>query len=419
MNRRNVWMLVLTIVGTLTIAGPFGVEAATRKFNSELMDRDLRIMEGILEDILGEGDFAPAIWGSESTKVQGTYYDGYGVLFLVEANGAMHQIRIHVTPDLTRLTETGSLDLHEADSQGGLELQKERIVEFLGSYAGAIRQLKPADQISIRIVPSDRGGFKFRSFPVGTSIKLEQGAIEIKKKIKTKIDSVRSELEDVRFEMKEIFAGEKAKAKKHYADWTKRTQGVVPGSSLHGEPKPSLVATILKKDVDAHQGTDLLKEKILFDTVPRSRRRLHIFEGILGSTLKQDEGPFGRGGSRPSGFYQKGIGCIFFVEHDLGSPLAWVDDHVNAGLQDHDSAKGAVSVATFLLSQAVADYGSTLGQVEKDEHIVINLKLKGRGGWDDAPSRMVLKVKKEMVQQYSKGKLNLRDFMKKTKWTKT
>ena len=47
MNRKTMWVWVLAIVSAI------GVEAAAAKFNSKLMDRDLRIMERILGEILG------------------------------------------------------------------------------------------------------------------------------------------------------------------------------------------------------------------------------------------------------------------------------------------------------------------------------------------------------------------------------
>ena len=79
-------------------------------------------------------------------------------------------------------------------------------------------------------------------------------------------------------------------------------------TEFEGEPVPGLIATILKKDIDAHQGTAALKAKIRFEEVRQKSiagRDIHIFKGILGSALKLDRDHFG--GSRPSGFYQRDI----------------------------------------------------------------------------------------------------------------
>jgi hypothetical protein len=167
MRYKTVWIWVFAILGALGIVGSIGVEAATPKFNSDLMNRDLRIMEGILEEILGEENSGPVIWGdTQATRVQGTYYDGYGILFLVEGSLLPHRVVVHgclvrnsdiLFTKEDDISHTYMGDTIAADSTAAtddvINLQKEHILEFLGSYAGAIRQLKPDDQISIRVNP--------------------------------------------------------------------------------------------------------------------------------------------------------------------------------------------------------------------------------------------------------------------------
>jgi hypothetical protein len=225
-----------------------------------------------------------------------------------------------------------------------------------------------------------------------------------------RLDSFREKMDSAREQMEEAVSR-----------LTKSTAKVAKTfrTDFSGEPLPGLVAIVRKKDVDAHQGPDELRDKVRFDRVPKEsmfRRSIHIFEGILSSALKRDSDRF-RGGKRPSGFYQKGVGSIFFLEHDLNSAHAWVPDHVNAGTQNSDSSRHSVAGLMFLLSQTVAEYGSSLGKAE-GEHIVINAKLKSRRDWDDAPSRLVLKVKKETVQEYHREKMDFAEFNKKVEWTK-
>ena len=167
MNRKTMWVWVLAIVSAI------GVEAAAAKFNSKLMDRDLRIMEGILGEILGDGDSSPVIWGySESTRVLGMYYDGYGVLFLAEDGLFPHRIRVARKVgrqgDMWTTTDDDVVEvaLDPATSEDVVGLRKDRIVEFLSSYAGAIRQLKPDDRVSIRLSADPGGSWTHRGlFP--------------------------------------------------------------------------------------------------------------------------------------------------------------------------------------------------------------------------------------------------------------
>jgi hypothetical protein len=53
--------------------------------------------------------------------------------------------------------------------------------------------------------------------------------------------------------------------------------------------------------------------------------------------------------SRPTGFYQTGIGAVFFVEHLIGSDftwtgsdLAWVAEYDKTGVKSAKDAKGVL-----------------------------------------------------------------------------
>ena len=145
-------------------------------------------------------------------------------------------------------------------------------------------------------------------------------------------------------------------------------------------------------------------------------RDVHIFKGILQSFLSKDQVPFGKG-SRPTGFCQNCIGAVFFVEHQIGSDFtwtgsdfAWVAGYDKSGAKSAKDTKGHVAALGTQISQALDDYGSTIKSVEKGEHIIVNVRLRGRKG-PDAPSRLVFKVSKDAVNRYSQGKLSLPNFM--------
>ncbi|GEM_PF-2856497 len=112
----------------------------------------LTAVASVLMDIISDWDASPVVWGASGTRVRGTYYDGYGVLFLVE--GGLFPHRVHVTA--IKGKGLGVVLLDDLDRKGLMAPdivghQKERIIDYLGNYAGTIRQFKPNDRISIRI----------------------------------------------------------------------------------------------------------------------------------------------------------------------------------------------------------------------------------------------------------------------------
>ncbi len=84
------------------------------------------------------------------------------------------------------------------------------------------------------------------------------------------------------------------------------------------------------------------------------------------------------------------------------------------GVKSAKDAKGHVAALGTQISQALVDYGSTLKSVEKDEQIIVNVRLRGRKG-PNAPSRLVFKVSKDAVNRQSQGKLSLQKFMEEVK----
>lgn len=422
MSRKTIWVWALAIVSAV------GVEAAASKINSELMDRDLRIMEGILEEILGDGDSSsPVIWGdSGSTRVQGTYYDDYGVLFLVEGNQVRRHLRVHVDHragdrNILTIKAKGVVPpvSDPASTEDVTSLQKERLVEFLSSYAGAIHQLKPEDRITIRVNPVQGGDYTHGgpfALPGMSGIHELSQLSELSELHKlgglhALVDSARSEMEDERSEMEDArseMEGVRVEIEAAVRELTNAAGDVTRAifTDFNDDPVPGLIATVLKRDVDAYRGRDGLKGKIRFEEIAEKSdadRDIHIFNGILGSALKMDSEHFG--GFRPSGFYQPGIGALFFISHDSHGWAVF--------LSGENSAEGLETLRSDLID-VVADYGATLKSVQNDEHVVIKVKLKGhrtRGA-----SSATLKAKISDIRDYGRGKINLEAFEKRVEW---
>ncbi|KPK94885.1 hypothetical protein AMJ80_05280 [bacterium SM23_31] len=122
------------------------------------MDKDLRIMENVLSAFLTEDAStltAPAV------KPRGAYIDGFGVVFIipsipqfveVRSREGRVVIRNYIEADRRSIiqVEPRGVITEEADTAKVREL----VMEFLGSYAGLIKQIKPDDWVTVIVNPS-------------------------------------------------------------------------------------------------------------------------------------------------------------------------------------------------------------------------------------------------------------------------
>jgi len=355
----------------LMVGATLPVEAG--EINADLMERDLRIMEGVLAEILDVDTHSFTKMGASG--VEGAYFDGYGVLFLTEARTGGHAFQgVHAHAGFV------SMETYADSAAAPLDIVKDRLAEFFQNYAGVIRQLDPDQRVAVRVnrIESNRlpGSVKIHVGPVkgGTgaagTVDLRQMAEEMK----------RVQLELERVEDRVSSAASRAKDA-----WRAKVSG-----ALHHEYEGNsrqLMAWITKRDLDRHQGTSDFRSKIQFDEVedvPHKNRAIRVFSGILDTALGNDRGWFGKG-TRTSGFYQKGIGSVFFLEHDLSGHCGWVPDHVNSGLELEEDANGSFGTMQALIGQVVAEYGSTIRSVRPDEHIVINVKVRNPRGNTEIP----------------------------------
>ena len=92
--------------------------------------------------------------------------------------------------------------------------------------------------------------------------------------------------------------------------------------------------------------------------------------------------------------YQPDLGALFFINESvrfLQPPM--LRDNVKANIVE-----------------AVADYGATLGQVQSDEHVIVEYRslFSARSA--------LLKVPKPAIDAYARGDLDLGAFRKKAVW---
>ncbi|MCH6559268.1 hypothetical protein IH799_02810, partial [candidate division KSB1 bacterium] len=177
-NKFLIRLLFWQIIFLSIILVPMSSFAQSSKINWDRMNRDLEIMQGILDNLLAP---SKPMLAFSNGGARGLYFDGYGVVFQIDLGGArlMDVVRLRIgnefalakdLADQARAFEgkpvsvppvsdegpvivdaTTGLVLTKGDLTAGkrIELLEERTIEFLRDYADAIGQIKPTDRITI------------------------------------------------------------------------------------------------------------------------------------------------------------------------------------------------------------------------------------------------------------------------------
>ena len=395
-----------TLYRAILVAG-FMATASLADIDSQRMQRDIRIMEGVLSN---ENLYYDVPDGA-NFRARGLYLDGYGVLF-VAAGPA---------PGVERWDK--SLSQEEL-----LAAIRDLIAEFLGNYAGTIGQLDPDDRITVCYQPtSSRRVIRLQDLSDTTFFDL------------TKQVEAIPELRERRFDFKElvVMRGD-ARRRTHYfniddeqiatiaealafleemaaddQDNKSAVEAVREAMSEADSPvkvhvrghtfRPAaeaaslITATTKKSAIDAFRAGRIdsatFRQRIAF-AEQEDPKKIDIMAGILDQVLEQEHGQLSWPRiQRTLGMYQPDVGALFFIRAPMYFPEPWpvaLDDDIKANIVE-----------------AIADYGATLGQVHSNEHVIVEYRL-GR--------TYLLQVPKAAIDAYARGDLDLDAFRKKAVW---
>ena len=418
------------------LVASFMATASLADIDPQRMQRDIRIMEGVLGNLHHD---APDPTDSSS---RGSYLDGYGVLFLTERSwsGQAHP-GIVVAWDEKGVKHLELKSSNPSSYEKSLAESHDLLAEFLGNYAGIIGQLDPDDRITVCYQHSQRGlasgleniadGFTFSvdsvSFDLTKQIEAimpiavpREGSSDVEKFVLTFGDSVSSFDTD-----KQVAAI--TRLRKHLegsaAEGEAKAAALVVGDSLladvveadtlphgsivaqvHGSTlrhrraataTPLITATAKKSAIDAFRegriDSAAFRQRIAFSEHTGSKK-VDIMAGIFDQVLGQDHHPW-IGTQRTLGMYQPNVGALFFIS----DPIRIANPFPRA------SAKAKIV-------EAVADYGATLRQVQSDEHVIVEYRslFSARSA--------LLKVPKSAIDAYARGALDLDAFRKKAVW---
>jgi tRNA (Thr-GGU) A37 N-methylase len=427
-NRMN-WLTAIVVV---TILVGFGhLSFAAEKMDSKRMKRDLGIMEAVLGKLLHQNDMGFGNVGSSGGR--GMYFDNYGVVFLVGGDHGIHgehKVR-HVIKKRIVGGKDGSVSEKVEPSETGksgtkqvTEL-KERCVEFFGNYADAIGQLKDSDRITVLVdQKADHSGHTqaMSFFPklAGTDRMLDEhtelldlneliskgdhGPKKMRIHIKGSPDSSH-EIEDIDVDMTApldlAFFGEKGKLGAAGRVMKLKRMPAYEASVKRGDV---MAYTSGKIDLNAFRTRVQVKER---KTEPAMARKVDIMAGIIDRVLNErSEDHESRMAVSTKGFYHEGLGAVFIAKPKSTHRI--IVRRKTGASKDKVKVQDVVKANTI---EALADYGHALRALKPTEHIIVQVDFsEGQEMPDQGESQLTLKVRKKHVDDYNRGKINLKQF---------
>ena len=388
-----------TLYRTILVAG-FMATASLADIDPQRMQRDIRIMEGVLSN---ENLYYDVPDGA-NFRARGLYLDGHGVLFVAAGPASG--------------TERWDKKLSQAEL---LTTTRDLLAEFLGDYAGTIGQLDQDDRITVcyqpkwpprpavadtvsfdlfkqvEAIPELRGSlFDFKELVVAVRDSLKKLHFKFHFSIDDEqIATIAKAQEYLQESLEKLAAG--GQIDKSLAEAVGEADSPVKAHvrfyNLHSA---AIAATVKKSAIDAFRegriDSATFRQRIAFAEY-EDLRKIDIMAGILDQAFRDGSYPPWSRIQRTLGMYQPDVGALFF----LSDPMRVANPLPRATVK----AK---------IVEAVADYGAPLRQVQSDEHVVVEYRSPF------SARSALLKVPKSAIDAYARGDLNLDAFRKKAVW---
>jgi hypothetical protein len=374
----------------LTLTAPLQAQV-TARFDTARMQRDLDIMNAILDRLVFQAPSHFIHLGGESTK--GIYLPDYGVIFLMpQQTGAFHvwglasgvdrrRAEVIYKKSVEREKEVAAPEkVRSRGSAYAYKMRnpremKEPLLEFFAKYADAIGQLDDSEKIAVY---ASGGAQVFFSTGEGWSL-------------------------------------------------TSTSSGESAGSK-------DMLAVVRKADIIALRTgklqTDDFNDRVAFRDLDAeaTSSEIDIMARIIDTALqgRSREPMFRSGESR--GIYLDGYGVIFFTNATFGQDNAlhiWEEAGKREGaedlqrrireLQTASTRRHAEWVAEYKkfkqqLGEVIVDYGHTLRQIKPQDHIVVTANLENAP--EEEASYLVCRVKKQNVDAFNARRISREQLLK-------
>ena len=380
----------------ILVAG-FMATASLADIDPQRMQRDIRIMEGVL----GNENLYYYVPDGANFRARGLYLDGYGVLFVAAgpASGVERWDKALSQEELLTIT-------------------RDLLAEFLGDYAGTIGQLDQDDRITVCYQPkwpprpavADTVSFDL-SKQVEAIPELRGSRFDFKELVVAVPDSLNAKFH---FSIDDEQIPTIAKAREYLQESLEK---LVAGGQIdkslaeavgeadspvkvyvrfYNKHSAAIAATVKKSAIDAFREgrTDsaTFRQRIAFAEYG-DLRKIDIMAGILDQVFRHDSYPPWSRIQRTLGMYQPDVGALFF----LSDPIRVANPLPRATVKAN-------------IVEAVADYSATLRQVQSDEHVIVEYRSPF------SARSALLKVPKSAIDAYARGDLGLDAFRKKAVW---
>jgi hypothetical protein len=177
---------------------------------------------------------------------------------------------------------------------------------------------------------------------------------------------------------------------------------------------PAYEASVTRGDVLAYTSGKIddktFRSRVQFKerkTEPAMERKVDIMAGIMDRVLNdRSENQDTHVSVATKGFYHKGLGAVFIAKPKSGVHL--IVRHRGGKSQAKVKVRDLVKDNAI---EALADYGHSLRALEPSEHIVVQVDFSGgHESPGQAESHLTLKVRKKDVDDYNRGKIDLKKF---------
>jgi hypothetical protein len=392
------------MLALLCVTMPLSFAQSSSNINWTRMQRDLDIMESVLNKLLTPSSPAWGLWGG---KTRGVYFEGYGVVFQVNYGGhqlyvlsdrklseSLQQVEKKLRQVEKKLSEVNprqesedvlvlrSIDnLEEAESETDmaerLENLKEQLTEFFGNYADAIGQLKDSDRITVLVNLGNDHTFNIAPLLSQRITSNQISLLEATVKKSDIIEFRRGRINENEFRTRVSFS--------------ERSQNSNAKKSL------DIMAEIMEKALSRKYHNDFGAENISRGIRLEGLGVLFFMKGVLDDKMLKS----------PINFY---------LDKYLGGQEVKIikkDREQKSKKRLHELLDGFKNA----LVEVVGDYGHTLRSLQPTEYVVVAVDFNAF--WsptDDQPNRFIMKVQKKHLDQYNRGDIELAEFRNKVKF---
>jgi len=379
--------------------------AQTASINQKRLDRDLRIMEGILDKLFEKKTFRHFVNGN----TEGIYLEDFGIVFHLNQES-------FISP-LTRM-------IHQeisGDREETLEVLKEQQEELQKE----LEEVKILEDSKHPEADDRRRQIQEKVFPVDEKILVDFNKKTIEEAIEKLKENMTFFFQNYTSAIGQLKSQDRITVLVHLTGW-----------EFSESENPFLIGWITRKDLDLYRQNQMsasdFKNCVHFQTTD-AKRDIDTDIGIMTEIFHRAmDTSFFAGGSFSNGVYLDGFGAVFF----MNIPAIYFMDSKNSksftvitGIEKaitaykysnpHDNEKEMKNQLQQMeddLFELMASYGHTL-RLNPEEYIVLNIGLGQRlFAWKadtKEPSRVILQLQKKDLDDYNRGVLSLNGLRKK------